>query len=205
MYHFCKWNDACLKLTKHQLLNCHSEDGFEVVFFPINMTLWDTWIQPTSLRHHDGCWCRGVMDMHITIQPIHKRHQMKTFPRYWLFERGIHRSPVDSPFKGQWRGALMFSLICAWKNGWANNRDASDFRSHRAHYDVTVLVFAVVKSTPRRFLWYWRIPYLIVIICLYYGDFGDRYERKHHQSRYETPIISRGRIGQVTSLGHLEN
>ena len=38
----------------------------------------------------------------------------KHFPRYWLFVRGIHRSPVNSPHKGQWRGALMFSLICAW-------------------------------------------------------------------------------------------
>ena len=37
---------------------------------------------------------------------------------------GIHRSPVNSPHKGQWRGALMFSLICAWTNSWANNEDA---------------------------------------------------------------------------------
>ena len=37
----------------------------------------------------------------------------KHFPRYWPFVRGIHRSPADSPNKGQWRGALMFSLICA--------------------------------------------------------------------------------------------
>ena len=37
----------------------------------------------------------------------------KHFPRYWPFVRGIHRSPVDSPHKGQWRGALMFSLNCA--------------------------------------------------------------------------------------------
>ena len=35
------------------------------------------------------------------------------FPRYWPFVRGIHRSPVNSPHKGQWRGALMLSLICA--------------------------------------------------------------------------------------------
>ena len=27
----------------------------------------------------------------------------------------IHRSPVINPHKGQWCGALMFSLICAWK------------------------------------------------------------------------------------------
>ena len=39
----------------------------------------------------------------------------KHFPRHWPFVWGIHRSPVNSPHKGQWRGALMFSLICAWK------------------------------------------------------------------------------------------
>ena len=37
----------------------------------------------------------------------------KHFPRYCPFVRGIHRSPVNSKHKGQWRGALMFSLICA--------------------------------------------------------------------------------------------
>ena len=45
----------------------------------------------------------------------------KHLPRYWHFVRGIHRSPVISPHKGQWRGALMFSLICARINGWVNN------------------------------------------------------------------------------------
>ena len=40
------------------------------------------------------------------------------FPRYWPFVRGIHRSPVNSPHKGQWRGALMFALICASINDW---------------------------------------------------------------------------------------
>ena len=45
----------------------------------------------------------------------------KHFPRYWPFVRGIHRSPVNSPHKGQRRGALMFSLIWAWINGWVNN------------------------------------------------------------------------------------
>ena len=37
----------------------------------------------------------------------------KHFSRYWPFVRGIHRSPVNSPHKGQGRGALLFSLICA--------------------------------------------------------------------------------------------
>ena len=30
------------------------------------------------------------------------------------FFRGIHQSPVNSPHKSQWRGTLMFLLICAW-------------------------------------------------------------------------------------------
>ena len=41
--------------------------------------------------------------------------------------------------KGQWRGALMFSLICAWTNGWVNNRGAGDLRHNCAHYDVIVI------------------------------------------------------------------
>ena len=66
-------------------------------------------------------------------------NKWKHFPRYWPFVRGIHRSPVNSPHKGQWRRALMFSFICARINGWANNRKAGDLRRHRGHYDVTVM------------------------------------------------------------------
>ena len=86
-------------------------------------------------------WSSSIngMDL-ITIQPRHKemvstldttktyrckipfkRHlnhndviKWKHFPRYWPFVRGIHWSPVNSPYKGQWRRALIFSLICAW-------------------------------------------------------------------------------------------
>ena len=47
----------------------------------------------------------------------------KHFRRYWPFVRGIHRWPVNSPYTGQRRGALMFSLICAWINGSVNNRE----------------------------------------------------------------------------------
>ena len=64
----------------------------------------------------------------------------------WLL--GIHRSPVNSPHTDQWRGALIFSLICAWTNGWVNNHDAGDFRRHRAHYDVTVMWCRIVIQWP---------------------------------------------------------
>ena len=64
----------------------------------------------------------------------------KHFPSYWPFVRGIHRSPANSTHKGPWCGALMFSLICAWTNGWVNNPGAGDLRSHGAHYDVIVML-----------------------------------------------------------------
>ena len=65
----------------------------------------------------------------------------KHFPRYWPFVRGIHRSPVNSPHKGHWRGALIFSLICVWISGWVNNLEAGDLRRYYAHYDVIVMKF----------------------------------------------------------------
>ena len=54
----------------------------------------------------------------------------KHFPRCWPFVRWMPRSQVDSIHKCQWRETLIFSLSCAWTNGWANNRD-------RTHY-ITV-------------------------------------------------------------------
>ena len=63
----------------------------------------------------------------------------KHFPCYCPFVRGIHRSPVNSPHKGQWRGALMFPLICAMNKRSVNNREAGVLRSYRAHYDVIVM------------------------------------------------------------------
>ena len=63
----------------------------------------------------------------------------KHFPRYWPFVRGIPWSAVDSHHKGQWRGALMFSLICTSTKDWANNPYVGDLRRHGVHYDVTVM------------------------------------------------------------------
>ena len=38
---------------------------------------------------------------------------------------------------------MVFSLISAWINGWVNNREADDFRRHRAHYGVIVMLHMV--------------------------------------------------------------
>ena len=72
------------------------------------------------------------------------RHQMETFSALLVICAG--NSPVTAEFpahKGQWLGALMLSLICAWINGCVNNREAGDSRHHRAYYDVTVMSAAI--------------------------------------------------------------
>ena len=71
----------------------------------------------------------------------------KQFPRYWPFVRGIHRSPVNSRHKGQWGGALMFSLIYARINSWVNNREAGDLRRHPTHCDVIVMIHIMLGHT----------------------------------------------------------
>ena len=76
----------------------------------------------------------------LVLRPIHDDViKWRHFPRFWPFVRGIHRSPVNSPHKGQRRGALMFSLFCVWINGWVNNCEAGELRGYRSHYDVTVM------------------------------------------------------------------
>ena len=67
------------------------------------------------------------------------RHQMETFSAQLALCAGNSPVPVNSPHKGQWRGTLMFSLICVWINGWVNNREAGDLRRHSGHYDVNVM------------------------------------------------------------------
>ena len=65
-----------------------------------------------------------ISNMRVIPYPVHAIHVMrqtitwdviklKHCPRYWPFVRGIHRSPVNSPHKCQWRGGLMFSFWSA--------------------------------------------------------------------------------------------
>ena len=72
--------------------------------------------------------------------------EWKHFPRYWPFVCGEFTGLRWIPL--QWRGALMFSLICAWINGWVNNRGAGDLRRHRAHYDVIVIIYRLSFTMP---------------------------------------------------------
>ena len=69
------------------------------------------------------------------------RHQVETFSALLDLCEGNPSVTGGFPSQSQWRGALMFSLICVWTNGWTNNRDTGDLRRHRANYDVIVVMF----------------------------------------------------------------
>ena len=125
---FYKWFVLCRVLP---LLSTGQVDHIYLSILSIaHMPLWQTWNKPATKSltcsdnyYHLTWWC----------------HQMETFSAFLALCTGIHRSPVNSPHKGQWHGALKFSLISAWINPWVNNHEACDLRRHRAHYDVTVM------------------------------------------------------------------
>ena len=104
------------------------------------------------VEHAQVSWlCNSVTAFRVHVKTkLNQRDDVikwKHFPRNWPFVRGIHRSPVNSPHKGQWRGALMFSLICVWINDWANDREAGDLRRYRGHYDVTVMKMTLILTS----------------------------------------------------------
>ena len=118
----------------------------------------ESWVNTMTANVLPACVSRTTATMALIHNDVIKG---KHFRRYWSFVRGIHRRSVNSPKKGQWRGTLMFSLICAWTNGWANNRDISDSRRHRAHFYVTVmkrlLVFHHEKCQLTAPFQYWEM------------------------------------------------
>ena len=105
------------------------------------------------LRHGNACAIFIYLSHHDVIR-------WKHFSRYWPFVRGIHRSPVNSPLKGQLRGALMFSLICVWIDG-LSKQEGDDLRRCRSHYDVTVMLGRLFTSKKLD----WISFALLQVIC----------------------------------------
>ena len=91
-------------------------------------------------------WARFLLLSPITLSPWW-RHQMETFSALLPLCARNSPVPVKSPHKGQWRGALMVSLIYAWINDWVNNHEAGNLRRHRGHYDVNVMPWKRAHNT----------------------------------------------------------
>ena len=105
------------------------------------------------LHQYNPCFQSHHLHQYNPCFQSHHLHQYNPcFQSHHLHQYNpCFRSPGNSPHKGQWRGALIFSLICTWINGWVNNREAGDLRRHRAHHDVTVMINIINHSLWFRF------------------------------------------------------
>ena len=100
---------------------------------------WD--LMRTRYTWWPGVWQQTSTGIYVDVMGTSWwRHQMETFSALLALCAGNSPVPVNSPHKGQWRVALMFSLICARINDWVNNREAGDLRRYRGHYDVIVMM-----------------------------------------------------------------
>ena len=87
-------------------------------------------------KKHDSLWAYILWDVvfihysadHTSSVVYHDDIiKWKHFLCNWPFVWGIHRSPVDSTHKGQWRGALILSLIPLITQAlWLNTVSISD-------------------------------------------------------------------------------
>ena len=105
-----------------------------VQFYRANLTVMDRVLSRKGAavcKQFDNPIVKGVMGWCV-------RHEMETFFSSLALCAGNSPITGEFPHKGQWRGALKFSMACARINGWVNNREAGDLRRHRAHYDVNV-------------------------------------------------------------------
>ena len=104
------------------------------------------------VRHYlIKCNAACSVPTHYKLQKTWWRHQMETFSALLAICAGNSPVPVNSPHKGQWRGALMFTLICARINDWVKNPEAGDLRRHLDHYDVSVMNLTMPSAKWRPF------------------------------------------------------
>ena len=143
------------------------------------------------------------------------RHQRETFSVLLALCAG------NSPNKGQWCRALMFSLICAWTNSWSNNWDASDLRSHHTHYDVTVKFMgnvttfdglvqycSFIHDRPWISLWIKsisnKLDIIIHLIVSQLSHYCDVYSNWlwHHQQNEDRASETQGRCVKIVIFNH---
>ena len=108
------------------------------------------WFSIECARNFDvNRWYNDHWHLHIN-QKAEKTtwgHDMETFSTMMTpSNENIFRvtGHLCGEFTGQWRGALLFSFICAWIYGWVNNGEAGDMRRHRAHYDVIAMTLLIL-------------------------------------------------------------
>ena len=115
-------------------------------------------------------FCKRNSKINLSVRTSWWRHQNGNFPRYWPFVPGIHQSPVNSPHKGQWRGAFIFSLICNRINSWVKKLWCWWFETPscplwRHRYDCCILISTSLKFIPKSSVNYKTTVAEIMVWC----------------------------------------
>ena len=156
------WDETSEKLIKFDESDFFNDPWATVATYQLIIVSWRVYASVNKVTVG-----LDVNDLNLTNDkyfPLHDEViKWKHFPRYWPFARGIHRSPVDSPHKGQWREALVFYLIYAWTNDLANNREMSSYQNRKSHCgDKTVVrssnLHNGISRTSKMASLYWFSP-----------------------------------------------
>ena len=112
------------------------------------------WQKPPHSSHSLAKWVVDIVNSLYKTEPFNKNlhwilwamfkiprwhNQMETFFHVTDHLCGNSRVTGEFPAQSHWRGALVFSFICGWINGWVNRGRTGDLRYHRDHYDVIVM------------------------------------------------------------------
>ena len=136
-FHFllCHFSQSMICATKQKHI-CHTNTTPVSVFSSLE-----------NILTIDSLWLSPVEEVYFPIMFIYFYEylrmqswwQMETF--FALLALSEENPPVTGgpPHKGQWRRALKFSLVCAWTDSRANNRDAGDI-----HPIIGVDVIAII-------------------------------------------------------------
>ena len=157
-----------LGLTEHSGIACVMERSFAQKIkqskLSKNVKHFPDYFPNYSHSHGTRLTCLRVKFCYTSSKTLSWwRHQMETCSAYWPFVRGIHRSLVNSPHKGQRCGALMFSLVCVWLNGGKSIVRLVILRRSCAHYDVIVMISIQLNRWQWMVLDFWIMYHQSVI------------------------------------------
>ena len=125
----------------------------------------------------------------ITVDIPFISFPMETFSALLAIVRGIHRSPVNSPHKGQSRGALMFPLICPSINAWVNNLWSGDLRRHRGQYNAIVMFCHQTRSVVLYLQWTGKSKYCKEIACHQFPNPSNHSKDNVSESFHCSPCV----------------
>ena len=114
----------CKNLTHWRYCNVALSHRYVMIFFKLGLTIADA---VSRIPETMAAVAAGILVVECTGTRLNwgGKHdhaiKRKHFLCNWPFVRENHRSTMDSPHKGQWRRALMFSLMCAWTKDWRNS------------------------------------------------------------------------------------